>query len=280
MNIYLIDYENVNEAGLEGVKGLNQGDQVHIFYSDQIKTMPFSRGIEMTQSRAQIEFIETHKIAKNYLDFQLSTYLGYLIGKGWKGRVFVISKDTGFDSVVDFWKGRNINICRQPAIDSQVTEAEVTKKPSRSKKRRAAKKAKNELMVIEAQTTELTVVEAPKAEETPKAEEAPKTEETPIAEPAPIAEAVPVAEAPAEKKAPVKLSALPEAFRKKVRTAVKEHKLSPSNYTIIYRSMLSSKDKLELNNTLVKAFGNTQGGAIYGQIKSIFGEFQKSNIEE
>ena len=38
----------------------------------------------MMASKAAIEYIETHKVAKNYLDFQLATYLGFLIGKGEK----------------------------------------------------------------------------------------------------------------------------------------------------------------------------------------------------
>lgn len=40
----------------------------------------------MMASKAAIEYIETHKVAKNYLDFQLATYLGFLIGKGKKVR--------------------------------------------------------------------------------------------------------------------------------------------------------------------------------------------------
>ena len=40
----------------------------------------------MMASKAAIEYIETHKVAKNYLDFQLATYLGFLIGKGEKVR--------------------------------------------------------------------------------------------------------------------------------------------------------------------------------------------------
>ena len=127
MSIYLIDYENVNESGLEGVKGLKSEDQVHIFFSDQIKTIPFERSIELTQSRARIEYIRTHKTAKNYLDFQLSTYLGYLIGKGEKGEVIVVSADKGFDSVVDFWKGRNIKISRFENIANKPTEKKTTR---------------------------------------------------------------------------------------------------------------------------------------------------------
>lgn len=141
MSIYLIDYENVNESGLEGVKGLKPEDQVHIFFSDQIKTIPFERSIELTQSRARIEYIRTHKTAKNYLDFQLSTYLGYLIGKGEKGEVIVVSADKGFDSVVDFWKGRNIKISRFENIANKPTEKKTTRTRQAATKTSAAKTA-------------------------------------------------------------------------------------------------------------------------------------------
>ena len=124
MNIYLVDYENVNSSGIEGIKNLKLEDKVYIFYSEQIKTIPFEKSIELVKSKAQIEFIEIKKVGKNYLDFQLSTYLGYLIGKGENGFVFIISKDTGFDSIVDFWKGRNINICRKKSIDSEENTVE------------------------------------------------------------------------------------------------------------------------------------------------------------
>ena len=87
MNIYLVDYENVNSSGIEGIKNLKLKDKVYIFYSEQIKTIPFEKSIELVKSKAQIEFIEIKKAGKNYLDFQLSTYLGYLIGKGKNGFV-------------------------------------------------------------------------------------------------------------------------------------------------------------------------------------------------
>lgn len=221
MSIYLIDYENVNESGLEGVKSLKSDDQVHIFYSDQIKTIPFERSIELSQSRAKIEYIQTRKTAKNYLDFQLTTYLGFLIGKGEKGEFIVVSNDKGFDSVVDFWKGRNIIISRYENI------ANKKKKPAKEPvKKTAAKKS----------TTE---------------------------------------KAPAKTKSQKKAD-LTETWRKKVRVAVKEDKLSPGNYTAVYKAIAESRDKLDLNNRLVKVFASAKGGQIYKHIKSIFDEYKKS----
>ena len=238
MSIYLIDYENVNESGLEGIKTLKSDDQVHIFYSDQIKTIPFERSIELSQSRARIEYIQTRKTAKNYLDFQLTTYLGFLIGKGEKGEVVVVSNDKGFDSVVDFWKGRNIKISRYENIANKPTA-------SKTKKAQPAKKTK-------------TTDKAPAAKKTQSADKIStqkKTQEM-------------------DKNVTTKKAAdLTESWRKKVRAAVKEDKLSPGNYTAVYKAIALSGDKLELNNRLVKAFDSTKGGALYNHVKSIFDEY-------
>ena len=92
-------------------------------------------------SKAAIEYIETHKVAKNYLDFQLATYLGFLIGKGEKGPVYIISQDTGFDSIVDFWRGRNIEAFRQPSIASPSTPKDVSLKKGNLHKEKRRKKS-------------------------------------------------------------------------------------------------------------------------------------------
>ena len=85
MGIYLVDYENVHNDGVTDIQKLSASDRVVIFYGDSIKSIPFETHVEMMASKAAIEYIETHKVAKNYLDFQLATYLGFLIGKGEKG---------------------------------------------------------------------------------------------------------------------------------------------------------------------------------------------------
>ena len=128
MGIYLVDYENVHNDGVTDIQKLSASDRVVIFYGDSIKSIPFETHVEMMASKAAIEYIETHKVAKNYLDFQLATYLGFLIGKGEKGPVYIISQDTGFDSIVDFWRGRNIEAFRQPSIASPSTPKDVSLK--------------------------------------------------------------------------------------------------------------------------------------------------------
>ena len=79
MAYYLIDFENVKSRGMEGVELLTEEDTVCIFYSDNADSMTFDLHRKLNETKANIIY---HKVAvgtKNALDFQLATYLGYLI---------------------------------------------------------------------------------------------------------------------------------------------------------------------------------------------------------
>ena len=133
--LYLVDYENVSDAGLVGVDQLTGFDSVVIFYGSKVKTIAYESLISITSSNAAIEHLKAEKTAKNYLDFQLTTYLGYKLGKENYDEVFVISKDSGFYAVVDFWAIKGINIKRQIAIIEPVKgePASTEEKPTRQK---------------------------------------------------------------------------------------------------------------------------------------------------
>ena len=70
---------------------------------------------------------------------------------------------------------------------------------------------------------------------------------------------------------------LPEAWRKKVRMAVKSDKLAPSSYSVVYRAISGSQNKTELNNQLVKAFQSSKGGRVYGHVREIFEQYSKES---
>lgn len=119
MALYLVDYENVHDTGVVGVEKLTANDKVILFCSANTKTISMDTHISIAESKAVIEHIKTTKTAKNYLDFQLSTMLGYLIGKGEKGPCYIISKDTGFDSVIDYWENKSVTVKRQEQISCE-----------------------------------------------------------------------------------------------------------------------------------------------------------------
>ena len=108
--LFLIDYENVADAGVVGVDTLTADDTVIIFYGSKIKSVAYESLIAITSSAASIEHLKAEKTAKNYLDFQLTTYLGYKLGKEYFDEICVVSKDSGFDAVVDFWMEKGYSI--------------------------------------------------------------------------------------------------------------------------------------------------------------------------
>ena len=114
MNYYFLDYENVHADGFKGAGSLKENDVVCVMYTDQSRNVTFDIIEEINSRGARIESYRAGTGSKNALDFQLSSYLGYVIGKNEKKQYqyFIISEDTGYDRVVEFWKGRGFSIKR------------------------------------------------------------------------------------------------------------------------------------------------------------------------
>ena len=53
---------------------------------------------------------ERGKPKMNALDFQLISYLGYLIGNNVDNSIKIYTNDTGFEPAIEFWKNKGINI--------------------------------------------------------------------------------------------------------------------------------------------------------------------------
>lgn len=125
MAIYLIDYENTGVKGLYGIEKLHEDDLIVVFYGPKTGAVPFDDHVRISSAVSHVEYIKTSKTAKNYLDFQLTTYLGYLIAHTGIKEYCVVSKDGGYDSVIDFWKARGMSIVRRETIsvDKPVRQA-------------------------------------------------------------------------------------------------------------------------------------------------------------
>lgn len=104
--LFLIDYENVGNAGMKGCPYLNASDEVIIFYSESRKNMErrFLEGI--ANSGCRFDICKLCKSGKNALDFYISSRLGELLGGGYEGEAVIVSKDNGFQAVRDYWDKR------------------------------------------------------------------------------------------------------------------------------------------------------------------------------
>ena len=122
MNCFLVDYENVHANGLNGISGLSEEDTVIIFYSEKAETMTFGLHRRLNESKAQISFQRVSTGGKNALDFQLCTYLGYLICQNAQSLAayYIVSGDSDYEALTVYWKRHNRNrrlfrACQKPA---------------------------------------------------------------------------------------------------------------------------------------------------------------------
>ncbi len=121
MAIFLIDYENVSSAGLDGLETRAEQDRVCIFYTENADRLTFDAHRRLMESGAQVSYHKVESGSKNALDFQLSSYLGYLIHGAPEESYYIISKDSGFDSVLRFWTKESIRVERMPNLDVEHT---------------------------------------------------------------------------------------------------------------------------------------------------------------
>lgn len=114
MNYFLVDYENVNVSGLNGVSSLTENDSVTIFYSENAETLTFGMHRRLNESKAEIKFQKVLVKEKNALDFQLCTYLGYLICDTMTeenlNNYFVVSNDKSYLALIYYWKRFKIDL--------------------------------------------------------------------------------------------------------------------------------------------------------------------------
>lgn len=113
MNYYLVDYENVNSQGLEGISSLTNNDTVIIFYSENADTMTFGLHLKLNETAAAVQYQCVDVGQKNALDFQLSSYLGFLICDNLNRgdcKYYIVTNDHGFSCLSNYWKKINVNV--------------------------------------------------------------------------------------------------------------------------------------------------------------------------
>ncbi len=127
-NMYLVDYENVGDSAVMGIKNLVPGERVVIFFSKNAKALTFELWNEMTECKATKDVKMVEHPGKNALDFQLSSHLGFAICKYPHFENFVIvSKDTGFQTLVDFWeKEKGVKVHLFPTVEEAMSALTVS----------------------------------------------------------------------------------------------------------------------------------------------------------
>ncbi|GKT06826.1 PIN domain-containing protein [Desulforhabdus sp. TSK] len=115
MNYVLIDYENVQVKSLALLKG--EHFQVRVFLGPKNTRLPVEFVLAMQELGSRAEYIVLETSGANALDFHIAYYLGILASTDPSGFFHIISKDTGFDPLIQHLKARKVFSVRSAAIE-------------------------------------------------------------------------------------------------------------------------------------------------------------------
>ena len=139
--IYLVDTENVGSTWKELLPAKANADQILLFFTDNSPYVSYNDLLIILQYPNQFEMIKCNP-GKNGLDFQLVSYLGYLLKTASKSHYIIVSNDCGFDAVVKFWKDRGMSVTRSNVYHVLQPDAEVQQQPQTSFVQAEASKGK------------------------------------------------------------------------------------------------------------------------------------------
>ena len=257
MAVYLIDFENVTSAGISGVQKLTKDDKVYIFYTANAANMSFAAHLNLLSSPAEIIYYNVSSGGKNALDFQLSSFLGYLISQGKEKQFYIISNDKGYEHVKNFWElsgmAEGVSINGSPSVNRTL----AIEKPFTTR------------IVQETRQEELTENEGqlvPEIEETVAIEEA-ATEEV-LAEPEVKQEAP---KKPSKKKTTTKKTnvkeAVPEAMTVLKTALAKADVEDDEQVEKIYDLLKKSAGKQQFYREILKIYGMERGVEVYKTVR-------------
>lgn len=103
---FLIDYENVKKYGMRGAEHLLPEDHIIIFYSESTHNMESRYLKAIEASGCEFGICKLVKQHKNALDFYIATKAGEIFGTGYTGIIVIVSHDTDFQGVKDYWTSR------------------------------------------------------------------------------------------------------------------------------------------------------------------------------
>ena len=109
-NYVLIDYENVQPGAMAGL--CEDHFKVVVFVGENQSKVTFEVASALQQMGDRAEYVKITGNGKNALDFHIAYYLGQLALKEPDAFFHTVSKDTGFDPLIQHLKAHKILACR------------------------------------------------------------------------------------------------------------------------------------------------------------------------
>ena len=102
--IYLVDLENVGRSFLKGKERLVQGDEIYLFHNiNRGPYVPDDILAALRETPVKIHIVKMNTCAKNGMDLQIGTSLGYLVGYHKQtAQYFILSSDNDYNCCIEF----------------------------------------------------------------------------------------------------------------------------------------------------------------------------------
>jgi len=114
-NYVFIDYENVQP---ESIAGLEKGNfYILLFLGAHQSKLNTNLVRSLQPLGTRVEYVVISGTGKNALDFHISYYIGERAAIEPDAYFHIVSKDTGFDPLIEHLKDRNILASRSSSID-------------------------------------------------------------------------------------------------------------------------------------------------------------------
>lgn len=133
MDCYLVDYENVNQKGVNGIQQLKltKSDKVVIYYSNNANSLTFELHRELMRLDAEIEYRKITCDSKNALDFILVCELGRFTALNPDDCYYIVSNDGDYDNVIKYINGHyNCSIKKIKTISQNIVNVNKKEEPA------------------------------------------------------------------------------------------------------------------------------------------------------
>ena len=293
MKYYFVDYENVHSEGFIGIDGIAKNDTLYLMYTEQCKTFSLEVLEKIVRRKINLEIYKVGSGSKNALDFQLSSFMGYIIEKNEEKECYfyIVSKDTGFDHLIDFWRKKGISVERicnfspnskaaKPKTSKSQPPSQPTSVPP-AKPSPTAQAAPPQKPAPPAQNS-LNAQIIPPIPLIPSLQPlSPSQSLQPLQTVTPSQSVSAEKTEPSEKSYPTKKQARGRTKKTDINKATKEELmacLSDEEYSDGILEIINSyKSKVSIKNALDKQFRDSQkSSAIYKKLKSLFKDKKKT----
>lgn len=117
-NYVLIDYENVQPATLSGIDA--EHFRVFLFVGASQNKLAFDIAAAVQKLGERAQYVKIAGNGSNALDFHVAFYIGHLAAQDPRASFHIISKDTGFDPLIQHLKDRGILVTRSKSVSDIV----------------------------------------------------------------------------------------------------------------------------------------------------------------